>query len=237
MAEKPERLDKFISGQLQITRNDAKEFLKQGKVTVNGSIQKRYEYKVTPGTDSVAVDGEIIQYRKYIYIMLNKPKGVVCSTRDGESPTVLSLIPENLMRKGLFPAGRLDKDTEGFVLLTDDGEFAHRMLSPKHHVNKLYYCELEKPYQNVYEPAFKEGLTLKTGEKCLPAEIKKGDTEYSAYVTLHEGMFHQVKRMLETVGNKVLYLKRVKIGGLLLDENLELGECREILHKELQKIF
>ena len=176
--------------------------------------------------------------RSYYDIMLNKPQGVVCSTRDGLSPTVLSLVPAELMRKGLFPAGRLDKDTEGFVLITDDGELAHKMLSPKNHVPKLYYVELEKPVENFYDEKFENGITLSTGEECLPAKLFKNPNDiYSCQVVLHEGMFHQVKKMFEAIGNKVVFLKRLQIGGLPLDGNLQTGKCIEILHKNVDKLL
>ena len=228
-----ERLDKFLAGQLGITRSGAKTLAKSGRVSVNGRTVKSAEMKISETADNVAVDGNAIIYRKYLYIMLNKPQGVVCSTKDGQSPTVLSLVPPELMREGLFPAGRLDKDTEGFVLLTDDGELSHRLLSPKKHVPKLYYARLSEPYREEYEKRFSEGLTIDGGEVCLPADIRRGDGENDCCITLHEGKYHQVKRMLEAVGNRVVYLKRIRIGGLDLDHNLPIGECREISQAEL----
>ena len=211
--------------------------MKKGKITVNNIVVKAADFKVNPQLDCVCVNGEEISYRKYIYIMLNKPQGVVCSTKDGLSPTVLSLIPDELMRKGLFPAGRLDKDTEGFVLLTDDGDFAHKILSPKNHIPKLYFARLEKNYESDYDEKFKAGITLNTGEECMSAEFHKCNKENECYVILHEGMFHQVKKMFEALGNKVVYLKRVAMGGMWLDENLALGECVEIMHKNVEKFL
>ena len=206
-------------------------------MTVNGETVKKSELKINPETDTVKVNNEEITYKKHIYIMLNKPQGVVCSTRDGLSPTVLSLVPEGLMRRGLFPAGRLDKDTEGFVLITDDGELAHRMLSPKSHVPKVYFVRLRDEYDDSYKSKFKEGITLSGGEKCLPAEFYPKESADECIVILHEGMFHQVKKMFEALGNKVIYLKRIQIGGLKLDESLALGECREIVHKNVEKLL
>lgn len=228
-----ERLDKFLAGQLGITRSSAKALAKSGRITVNSKIVKSAEMKISEAADNVAVDGNAIIYRKYMYIMLNKPQGVVCSTKDGLSPTVLSLVPSELMREGLFPAGRLDKDTEGFVLLTDDGGLSHSLLSPKKHVPKLYYARLLRPYSSDYEKRFSEGLEIDGGEVCLPAEIRAGEGKDDCFVTLHEGKYHQIKRMLAALGNEVVYLKRLRIGGLDLDQNLPIGECREISQAEL----
>lgn len=227
------RLDKFIANQKSLTRSQVKDLIKHKAVTVNGQPAKSGDLKIYPDKDCINIQGETIIYKKNLYIMLNKPQGVVCSTRDGLSPTVLSLVPEELKRDGLFPAGRLDKDTVGFVLLTDDGDLAHRMLSPRSHVPKRYYCRLESPYEEVYEKRFREGIILEDGTECLPAEITAGDVPDSAFITLHEGMFHQVKRMAEAVGNRVVFLKRVQIGGLPLDEELPLGECRELTPEEV----
>ena len=232
-----ERLDKFISNQNQISRSQVRILVKKGLIIVNDRVETSFDRKISPETDIIKLNGEEVSYRKHMYIMLNKPQGVVCSTKDGVSPTVLTLVPDNLMRKGLFPAGRLDKDTEGFVLLTDDGELSHKMLSPKNHVPKLYYCELEKDIDDSYADKFKEGIVLSTGEECLPAELYSAGKNNAAFVVLNEGMFHQVKRMFEAVGNNVMYLKRVQIGGLVLDENLPLGECKEILHKDVEKLL
>ena len=204
---------------------------------MNGAVVKTADMKVDPENDLITLDGIEISYKKHIYIMMNKPQGVVCSTRDGPSPTVLSLVPENLMRNGLFPAGRLDKDTEGFVLITDDGELAHRMLSPKHHVPKLYYVQLQNDAMDDYSEKFSLGITLRTGEECLPAEFYNGKNPRECYVVLREGMFHQVKKMFEAIGNKVTYLKRLQIGGLPLDESIPLGECREIMHKNVENLL
>ncbi len=231
------RLDRFLSNQLAISRNDAKELIKKRLVTVNGEIAKLFDMKISPESDIVASEGNNVVYREHIYIMLNKPAGVVCATKDRLSDTVLELIPPEMRRNGLFPAGRLDKDTTGFVLITDDGGFAHDILSPKKHVEKRYFAVLEKPASESDVKAFAEGLVIDGGEKCLPAKLEPTEDPREVFITLHEGMFHQVKRMAEAVGNKVLSLKRVGIGGLRLDENLAEGQCREILHKEIEKIY
>ena len=165
------RLDKFVSSQRNdISRSMVRELCRKGQVTVNGKVAKAADAKVSEN-DIVAVKGVEICYKKFVYIMMNKPQGVVCSARDGESKTVLELVPPEMFREGLFPAGRLDKDTEGFVLLTDDGALAHRMLSPKTHVPKTYFVRLRDPWQENYAQAFAEGMTIDGGEKCLPAEF------------------------------------------------------------------
>ena len=237
MEIKMERLDKFISNQAQISRSQVRILVKKKLVTVNDKVETNFDTKINPDEDIIKLNGEEISFRKNIYIMLNKPQGFVCSTKDGLSPTVLTLVPEHLLRKGLFPAGRLDKDTEGFVLLTDDGDLSHKMLSPKNHVPKIYYCELEKDVEENYIEKFKSGMKLLTGEKCLPADIVFSEKPNVAFVVLNEGMFHQVKRMFEVVGNKITFLKRVQIGGLPLAEDLALGECREIMHKDVSKLL
>lgn len=239
MAEKNTavRLDRFLSSQMGISRNGAKELIKKRLVTVNGAPAKLYDMKIRPESDAVAAEGREIIYRKHIYIMMNKPRGVVCSTRDGASRTVLELLPPELCREGVFPAGRLDKDTEGFVFLTDDGELAHNILSPKKHVEKLYFARLEKPAEEGWISRFAEGLEIDGGDVCLPAALEILDDPHEVYITIREGMYHQIKRMAEALGNKIVYLKRLRIGGLDLDENLVLGECREMLHKEVEKIY
>lgn len=231
------RIDKFISEQLVISRSDAKTLLKRSEVTINGSVVKSGDAKFDPEKDIVTVRGEKIAYRQFMYIMLNKPDGVVCATRDGLSSTVLELLPENFRRKGLFPAGRLDKDTEGFVFITDDGVLAHKMLSPKKHVEKEYVVTLEKPAEEPYVEIFASGMTIDGGEICLPAKLTLTDNPHIVKLVLHEGKYHQVKRMMEAVGNKVTHLKRIRMGGISLDESLSAGECREITEEELQKLF
>lgn len=228
-----QRLDKFLSNQLNISRNDAKELIKKRLVAVNSVTAKLFDMKIDPEKDSVSAEGKEIKYREHIYIMLNKPAGVVCATRDKLSETVLELIPEELRREGLFPAGRLDKDTVGFVLITDDGGFAHDILSPKKHVDKKYFAVLEKNITEHDIELLKSGITIDKGEKCLPAEAAAAGKQNEIFLTLHEGKYHQVKRMAEALENKVLYLKRISIGGLALDEKLKEGECREITKEEL----
>ena len=231
------RLDKFISSQrTDLSRSDVKALVKKGLVTVDGSKAKRADMQIDENTASVAVGGEEIAYRQFLYLMLNKPQGVVCSTKEGACPTVIDIIPEEYRRPGLFPAGRLDKDTEGFVLLTDDGQLAHKMLSPRSHVPKTYFVRLERPWELSYKDEFERGMTIDGGEKCLPAEFSPLENENECELVLHEGKFHQVKRMFEALGNKVVYLKRTRIGSLPLDEKLPLGGVLEIMHKDVERL-
>lgn len=236
MDKKLMRLDRFLSGQLAVSRADAKELIKKRLVTVNGETAKLYDMKIDPAADAVCSEGARLVYRRHVYIMLNKPAGVICATRDRLSETVLELIPAEIRRKDLFPAGRLDKDTEGFVLITDDGEFAHNMLSPKKHVDKRYFAVMENPVGKNDAELFASGMTIDGGEKCLPAELEITENPKEVYITLREGKYHQIKRMAEAVGNKVVYLKRVSIGGLALDDALKKGECREISREEIALI-
>lgn len=231
------RIDKFAAEQTGISRSDAKELIKRRKITVNGALVTSADMHVDPEKDEIIIGGKPILYRQYMYIMLNKPAGVVCATRDELSETVLELIPPELRRKGLFPAGRLDKDTEGFVFITDDGALAHKMLSPRSHVEKEYEVTLGKPAEKGYAAVFEAGVTIDGGEKCLPARIIFTDDEKVVRLIICEGKYHQVKRMMEAVGNRVIFLKRVRIGGILLDPDLPLGQCREILHKEVLDIY
>ncbi len=231
------RIDKFAAEQTGISRSDAKELIKRRKITVNGASVTSADMHVDPEKDEIIIGGKPILYRQYMYIMLNKPAGVVCATRDELSETVLELIPPELRRKGLFPAGRLDKDTEGFVFITDDGTLAHKMLSPRSHVEKEYEVTLERPAEESYKELFASGMTIDGGEKCMPAQLFFTDDDHVVRLILHEGKFHQVKRMMEAAGNKVTFLRRTRIGGIELDTTLPLGGCREILHKETLKLY
>ena len=231
------RLDKYISEQLNVSRSDAKDMIRRGRIAVNGEKISRPEFHIEPETDRAEADGKPVNYREFVYIMLNKPRGVVCAVRDELSPTVISLIPPELRRRKLFPAGRLDKDTEGFVFITDDGALCHRIISPASHVEKLYYAELEHEADESYIKAFKDGMTIDGGEKCLPAEIKLLEEKNKVMITLREGKYHQVRRMISAMGNSVVFLKRLSIGGITLDPSLKPGECREILHKELDLLY
>lgn len=233
------RLDRFISSQLpDVSRRDVKKLCLKGRLTVNGKRAARSDMHIDEHSDSVALDGTEIIYREHIYIMLNKPQGVVCATRDGLSKTVLELIPPELRRRGLFPAGRLDKDTEGFVLITDDGDFAHRMLSPSHHVEKTYFVRLRDPWESSYTNTFSEGFDDDEGGRWRAARFEGSQNDpCECLLTLTEGRYHQVKRMFAQLGNKVEFLKRISIGEMELDPTLPSGGCLEILHKDVDKLL
>lgn len=227
-----ERLDKVLSSYFSLSRADTKKLMKKQCVRVNGSQVKSLDIKVDPMKDDITVDGKKVVFKKHIYIMMNKPQGVISASDDKSERTVTDLVPDELYREGLFPAGRLDKDTTGFVLLTDDGDFAHRILSPKRHIEKTYHATLERKLTQGDIEHFLSGVELKDGTLCLEARVRmlEGTT---AEVIIHEGKYHQVKRMFAALGNKVLSLRRVKMGNLPLDENLGEGECRELTEKEL----
>ncbi|MBQ1243603.1 MAG: rRNA pseudouridine synthase [Clostridia bacterium] len=230
-----ERLDKLIASQGKLSRSDVKKMVKSSRVTVDGAVVKSADIKVDADKSVISVDGKALNYKKNIYIMLNKPQGVISASNDKTQKTVVDLVPPELYRDGLFPAGRLDGDTVGFVLITDDGDFAHRILSPKNHIMKTYHATLRSPLTEEDISAFKNGIELSDGTLCLEAEVRmlEKTDEPIAEVKICEGKYHQVKRMFAALGNKVLYLKRVRMGGLDLDESLEEGQCREITAEEL----
>ena len=229
-----ERLDKIIASQGQYSRSDVKKLIKQGRVTLDGSAVKSSDVKADPDKAVIKIDGRVLSYKKHIYIMLNKPKGVISATEDPTQPTVIDLVPAEMRREGLFPAGRLDGDTTGFVLITDDGDFAHRILSPKNHIMKTYIATLQRELTDADVEAFRNGVELKDGTLCLEAELTALDGSVPmAQVKICEGKYHQVKRMFAALGNKVLELRRVKMGELALDEDLPEGQCREITSQEL----
>ena len=232
-----ERIDKIISSQGQYSRSEVKKLIKGGRITLNGRVLKSSDEKADPDSCVIAIDGKPLGYKKHIYIMLNKPQGVVSATDDRDHKTVIDLVPKELKRAGLFPAGRLDGDTVGFVIITDDGDFAHRILSPKNHIMKTYHATLQRPVTQADIDAFRNGIELKDGTLCLEAQVKPLDSdEPMAEIKICEGKYHQVKRMFAALGNKVVYLKRVKMGELCLDESLEEGQCREITAEELELI-
>lgn len=232
-----QRLDKILAARGSLSRNDVKKIIKNGGVSINGVAVKDCAFKVDLSTDELSVNGETISLKEHIYIMMNKPKGILCVSSDPKERTVIDIVPPELMKKGLFPAGRLDKDTTGFVLITDDGAFAHRLLSPKNHIKKIYIARLAEPLADGAEERFKNGVTLSDGYKCLPAEIQMNGERTVATVTLREGKYHQIKRMFAANGNSVLELNRIMMGDLELDENLQPGQCREILPSEMDKLL
>lgn len=233
-----ERLDKVLASQGTQSRKEVKALIAKGVVQVNGQVVRQADYKLETGQDELTVEGKFISIRKHLYLMLHKPQGVVSATEDSRFPTVVELVPPMLARKGLFPAGRLDKDTEGFVLLTDDGAFAHRILTPKNHLPKVYLATLDHTLEAQVVQEFERGVKLNEEDHCSPAllEILENGENPRVQVTIHEGMYHQIKRMFERYGYRVLYLKRIKIGGLELDPALPMGECRELSQEELLQI-
>ena len=229
------RLDKFLSSTGVGSRTEIKKIIKAGGVTVNSSACNRAETKIDPEGDTVCLWGEVIKYREFIYLMMNKPKGYVSATFDNRLPTVLDLVPEEYLHFEPFPAGRLDIDTEGLLLLTNDGQLAHSLLSPKKHIPKTYFARVKGCVTESDIAAFKQGLIIDGDIKTKSAslEIISADEISEINLTITEGKFHQVKRMFEAVGKKVVYLKRTKMNALCLDETLGLGEVRELTEEEL----
>ena len=232
------RLDKILAAQSTASRKDIKQLVKSGNVKVNGNCVKSSDIKIDTEKDIVCVNGEEISLKEHIYIMLNKPIGVVSATEDNLLPTVVDILPDELKRKGLFPAGRLDKDTVGFVLVTDDGVFAHDILAPKKHVEKTYIAGLDKKISEDMISEFEKGVDIGGGDICMPAKLKILENNENALVEvkIKQGMYHQIKRMFASYGYKVIYLKRTQIGNLKLDENLLEGQAREITKAELDLI-
>ena len=214
-----QRLDKIIASMGRWSRREVKDLIRQGRVTVDGVPARSAEEKADPEQAVIAVNGELLNWRRYTWVMLNKPAGYLSATEDGRGATVLDLLPQDLQRQGLFPVGRLDKDTEGLLLLTNEGGLAHELLSPKKHVDKEYYVRVAGRLTEADSAAFAEGLHLDDGLICQPAELR-------------EGKFHQIKRMLAYLGKPVLYLERVRMGNLLLDPALERGTYRLLTTEE-----
>ena len=231
-----ERLDKILSNMGYGSRKVVKKYIKDGFVKVNESIILNNEYKVNPYEESIFFKGEEILYRKYIYLMMNKPDGLVSSTDDPLSETVIDLLdPEYLIYKP-FPVGRLDKDTEGLMLISNDGKLAHELLSPRKGVSKTYYAEVNGYVEEKHIEDFKDGIILEDGYKTLPSklEILEADLFSKVLLTIKEGKYHQVKRMFDSLSMKVVYLKRISMGSLILDSSLGLGEYRELTEEELK---
>ena len=230
-----ERIDKIISNQLGYSRKEVKEILRAGRVTVNGKIIKNADEKMDSKTACIKIDGKEITIQKNIYLILNKPKGYVSATEDKREKTVLDLVPEKYLHRNLFPAGRLDKDTTGLMIITDDGIFAHEILSPKKHIPKTYLVKIDIPITEEMIKGFQEGVKLIDGI-CKASNLKKIDS-YQGEVTLIEGRYHQIKRMFGVYKAKVLELKRIQMGKLSLPEDLLEGKCRELTSKELQSVI
>lgn len=230
-----ERIDKILSSQNIASRSEIKAIIRSGRISADGLTVKRPEQKFDPENTVFRIDGKEITFKKHIYIMMNKPAGVLSASNDKYAKTVIDLLPDEMKRRGLFPAGRLDKDTEGLLIITDDGELAHKMLAPKSHVFKLYEATTDKVLTNQDIEAFKSGIKYGDNE-FLPAEMKIIG-EKTALVEICEGKFHQVKKMFNAVGANVLYLKRLRIGGVFLDENLKSGEVRELTNEEIMSVL
>ena len=230
------RLDKYLADMGVGTRSEVKKYIRQGKIMVDGEIVKMPEQKIEQ-TAKVCYLGQPVAYTQFEYYMLNKPAGVVSATTDAKDKTVIDLIEEK-KRKDLFPVGRLDKDTEGLLLITNDGELAHRLLAPKKHVDKVYYAKVQGSVTEEDKQAFSEGISIGNGEMAKPAflEIISSDEISEIRLTIQEGKFHQIKRMFEAVGKEVVYLKRLSMGSLVLDETLALGEYRPLNEKELEDL-
>ncbi len=233
-----ERIDKILASQGTLSRRDVKEIIKKGRVTLNGKVIKDSAVKVDINADTVTVDGTQIMLKKHIYIMMNKPQGVISASDSDDDETVVDLVPDELFRKGLFPAGRLDKDTTGFVLITNDGDFAHKILSPKNHIFKTYLARLQHELTESDIKILENGITLSDGTTLKEAKVEIVEQTEMPLVKIMicEGKYHQVKRMFAAAGNKVVALHRSKMGDLELDANLNPGECREITTEELEKI-
>lgn len=218
------------------SRKDVKKIIKEGRVTVNDEIIIKNDFKVDPNNDKIKLDGGEIFYTKYIYIMMNKPKGLVSSTDDPVNRTVLELLAEEYLIFNPFPAGRLDKDTEGLLILTNDGKLAHSLLSPKKGVDKTYYVEVDGFVEEIHRMQFNEGIILNDEYKTLPGKLEIIESNFISKVklTIKEGKFHQVKRMFQALDMEVIYLKRISMGQLKLDESLKLGDYRELTEEEIK---
>lgn len=230
-----ERLDKILANTGRWSRKEVRELVRAGRVEVDGVVASAHDAKYDPSA-RFRVDGADISGEKLVYLMLHKPAGLVSATEDPREATVLDLLPEHLKRVGLFPAGRLDKDTEGLLLLTNDGPLAHRLLAPRHHVDKTYFVRVDGVLDETDTAAFAAGLTLGDGLECLPAGLDILAEPDTAIVTLREGKYHQIKRMLASRGKPVVYLKRLTMGPLVLDESLAKGEWRPLTAEELSAI-
>lgn len=233
-----ERLDKLISNSGTLSRKEVHRLIKSGRVSVDGITIKDRGFNIDPQNANIKIDGTELQLQKYTYIMMNKPQGVISAARDGKEKTVIDLVPADLRRKNLFPAGRLDKDTTGFMLITDNGDFAHKILSPKNHISKTYEARLSLPITDAELEKIRLGITLGDGTECMPAEaeISEDTPTPLVKVVICEGKYHQIKRMFASLGNNVQELKRVKMGALCLDETLLPGECRVLTENEIKLI-
>lgn len=234
-----DRLDKILVSQSVGSRKEVQKLIKSGAVSVNGEICWKIDFKADTENDEITVNGQALNYQKYVYIMMNKPAGVVSATTDNHDKTVIDILPAEFKRKGLFPAGRLDKDTEGLLIITDDGDFAHKMLSPKKHVYKKYVAKVDADITEETIKRFEEGIVFADGTKCMPAklELEKNSDKKTGIVTICEGKFHQVKKMFIYCGINVVHLQRISIGNLYLDGKLPIGCCKMMSNLDKELIF
>ncbi len=230
------RLDKFLVATGCCSRSVAKKQVRAGAVRVNGTVPKSADINIDEDNDRISYCGVSVVYRKYTYIMLNKPEGVVSATEDGRDRTVLDLLPPEVRTRGMFPCGRLDKNTLGLILLTDNGDLAHRLLAPKSHVSKVYRFKAKYPIAETDARRFESGLVLEDGYETKPAKIELAQSGDEGLITLVEGKYHQIKRMLEALGNKITYLERISFGPLTLDVGLDRGEWRYLTEAEIQAL-
>ncbi len=230
------RLDKFLSITGTCTRTEAKRAVRAGAVTVNGKAATSADLSVEPEKDTVLFSGKKVIYRKYTYIMLNKPEGYVSATEDGNLPTVLELLPPEVRLRGLFPCGRLDRNTVGLMLITDNGALSHRLLAPRSHVAKTYRFASRFPVSEEEAEYLRQGVTLEDGYVTMPAQITLDEKRDSGLIVLNEGKYHQIKRMFEAIGNKITFLERIQFGCLSLDPSLARGEWRYLSGEEIRSI-
>ncbi len=229
------RIDKLLSQMGKATRKESAQLARSGKICVNGIPVKKADMHIDPVKDEITLCGEKIVYKQFTYIMLNKPEGYVSATEDGREKTVLDLLPEEERRKNLFPCGRLDKNTLGLMILTNDGDSAHRCLSPKHHFKKTYFFKSSLPISDEQARELEVGIDI-GGYFTKPCTIKLNEGRTSGEITLIEGKYHQIKRMLEAIDNKIIYLERISFGSILLDASLKRGEWRYLTYEE-EKMF
>ena len=227
-----ERIDKIIASQGQYSRKEVKALIAKGRIAVDGRVVSSSSEKADPLTTQISIDGKSLAFKRNLYLMLHKPKGYVSATEDREHPTVLELVPQEYRGRDLFPAGRLDRDTTGLMIITDDGVHAHNILAPKKHVPKKYHVRLDIPVTEEMKKGFEEGVALNDGVCKSAGLVRTG--EFTAEVTLREGRYHQIKRMFGCFGGEVVELKRLSMGGLKLPEDLEEGQCRELTNEELK---
>ena len=232
-----ERLDKIVASMTGGSRKDARGMVLRGRVSVNGKVSGNIAQKVDPKTDDISVDGQSLTYKKYVYIMINKPKGILSASNDKSRETVVDLVKPDFPRDGLFPVGRLDKDTTGLLIITDDGDFGHKVISPKSLIEKEYLVTLDKPITAEDIKVLEAGGTLADGTVCRPAKVRQTERENVVSMTITEGKYHEIKRMLGVVGIGVNELERIRIGSLCKDDKLDVGQYRELTEEDLSLVW